>query len=138
MTSHVSTLLIPAPAARVVQLLASPGDLAAWNPALTRTSGSPGVIADAGDSFDVTMLRVLRGTLEYVIVSPELVRMHITVPGLSEDGAWSLSSVDGGTLVEHRILQRGRLARHLAGEAPRVPALRLGRLRDRLRDPATQ
>lgn len=133
MTSHSSTTVIPAAPAAIADLLASPGDLPGWNPALTRASGGRKTPAAAGDTVSVTVLRVLRGTLEYLEVTPERVAMDIRVPGLREESEWTMEQAEGGTRVTHTLTQTGNLAGAIAHQAAVVPSLRLARLKEQIR-----
>lgn len=74
----------------------------------------------------------LSGRLSYVRSSTSAgVTMQLVVPGLTEEGSWTLEPSLFGTRVEHSIQWKGPLA-HLigSGEMRRVPALRIARLRD--------
>lgn len=126
-TDFSATLLIPHPPTAIAGTLVDAERLPEWNPAFTHV----GTRREDG-THPLVVHGILRGVLT-CHPSGDKVRFGITIPGLTEHSVFIMEPGRDGTVVTHRVQQRGALSSVIgAREVALVPHKRLSRLAETL------
>jgi hypothetical protein len=131
MTTQHSETTIAAPAADVRRILLTPLELADWNPAFSSISGP--AVPEVGTTYAIRVRPGLDGTLAYAGITPERIDIDWQVPGLHEQGTWTLTQTGDATVVQHGFTHSGPLSVLLRNAFRGVADLRLERLAQRVR-----
>lgn len=130
MTTQQSTMTMTASADEIRRVLLTPLELADWNPAFTSIAGPP--TAEAGTPYPIRVRPGFNGTLTYTAITPDRIDVDWQVPGLREQGTWTLTDAGATTVVQHSFTQSGPLSVALRNAFRGVADLRLQRLAERV------